>query len=161
MEIRRATAADAATVARLNRTVQRLHAGALPHLFKEPGEAAFSAQEFAALVADEDAFVLIGCVAAEPVGYLYGQLVRRPANALRHALASGYIHHLAVEEAWRGRGCGAALVREAVARFRSEGIARIELDVWAFNAAAQRFFARQGFAVFNQRMCLETAPVGA
>ena len=38
----------------------------------------------------------------------------------------------------------------------TKGIRRVELDVWAFNAGARRFFAGQGFGVFNERMALET-----
>lgn len=161
MEIRRATAGDAALVTRLNREVQQLHAGALPHLFKPPSDEAFPPGAFAELIADDDAFVLIGEVGGEAVGYLYGQVAHRPANAMRHTLDVGYVHHLSVDRAHQGHGYGERLLGEAVALFRAKGIPRVELDVWAFNTNAQRFFTRQGFAVFNQRMCLEFAGEGS
>lgn len=65
------------------------------------------------------------------------------------------MHHLAVAREHRGRGYGEQLIREARALAESEGIRRLELSVWAFNTAALGFFARQGFTVFSERMCLE------
>jgi ribosomal protein S18 acetylase RimI-like enzyme len=65
------------------------------------------------------------------------------------------VHHLAVRREHRERGYGERLIREAVALAEAEGIRRLELSVWAFNTAARGFFARQGFAIFNERMCLE------
>ena len=37
---------------------------------------------------------------------------------------------------------------------RSKDINRVELDVWAFNSEARRFYAKHGFEVFNERMQL-------
>jgi ribosomal protein S18 acetylase RimI-like enzyme len=37
---------------------------------------------------------------------------------------------------------------------RSKGIYRVELDVWAFNSEAKRFYTKHGFEVFNERMQL-------
>jgi ribosomal protein S18 acetylase RimI-like enzyme len=161
MEIRRATAGDAGIVSRLNREVQQLHADALPHLFKPPSDAAFPPDAFAALVADEDTRILIGWADDTPVGYVYAQFMRRPENAMRHALDLCYVHHLSVDRAYQKRGYGEQLLGAVIALARARGIARIELDVWAFNDNARGFFASQGFAVYNERMYLESGVGGA
>ena len=155
MEIRRATARDAGIVARLNREVQQLHADALPRLFKPPSGEIFAPAAFADLVADPETVVFIGEAGGEPVGYLYAQVARRPDTPFTHASDVVVVHHLAVRREHRGRGYGERLIREAVALAESEGIRRLELSVWAFNTDARGFFARQGFTVFNERMCLE------
>jgi ribosomal protein S18 acetylase RimI-like enzyme len=49
------------------------------------------------------------------------------------------------------------LLEALLARFRAEGVSRVELSVWAFNAGARRFYERQGFATFNERMRLDHA----
>ena len=84
------------------------------------------------------------------------QVVHRPEHPFRHALDLVYVDQIAVDPAHRRRGYGARLLREAVALAQAAGIRRVELDVWAFNAGARRFFAGQGFGVFNERMELET-----
>jgi ribosomal protein S18 acetylase RimI-like enzyme len=155
MEIRRATASEAGIVAQLNREVQQLHAEALPHLFKPPSGAAFPPDAFARLVADEDIQILIGWLGDTPVGYVYAEFVRRAENAFRHALQLCYIQQISVDRPYHRRGYGEQLIGAVVELARARGVARIELDVWAFNHNARGFFARQGFAVFNERMYLE------
>ena len=155
MDVRRATASEAATVAWLNRHVQQLHADAAPRLFKQPGEG-IDAEVFAEIIARPDTHVLIGYADGEPVGYVVAQVVHRPEHPFRHALDLVYVDQIAVAPAHRRRGYGARLLREAVALAEAAGISRVELDVWAFNAGARRFFVGQGFGVFNERMALET-----
>jgi GNAT superfamily N-acetyltransferase len=155
MEIRRATASEAGVVAQLNREVQQLHAEALPHLFKPPSGDAFPPDAFARLVGDEDTHILIGWVGETPIGYIYAEFVRRAENAFRHALELCCIQQISVEQVYQKRGYGEQLIGKVVELARARGIARIELDVWAFNQNARGFFARQGFAVFNERMYLD------
>lgn len=160
MEIRRATAGEAGIVSRLNREVQQLHADALPHLFKPPSEDAFSREMFAALVADGQTHTLIGWLGGTPVGYVYAEFVRQPESPFRYALDCCYVQQLSVDRAYHKRGYGAQLLGAVVELARARGVARIELDVWAFNHNARGFFAGQGFAVFNERMSLDTGAGG-
>lgn len=157
MEIRRAVAGDARLVSRLNRNVQRLHADALPGLFKSPTDDAFAPDAFAALVADPAVHLLIGTVGDSPVGYLYGQIIHYRENPFRSVLTYGLVDQLAVSPAFQRRGYGEQLLRASLAIFRDAGIARVELAVWAFNDSARHFFERQGFAVSQYRMSRERA----
>jgi ribosomal protein S18 acetylase RimI-like enzyme len=45
-----------------------------------------------------------------------------------------------------GRGTGAALMDWALAEARARGCDAVQLSVWSENRAAQRFYARYGFA---------------
>src|SRR5437763_8835967 len=115
MDVRRATASEAAIVARLNRHVQQLHADAAPRLFKQPGEG-IDAQVFAELIARPDTHVLIGYADGEPVGHIVTQVVHPPEHPLRHALDLVYVQQIAADPA-RSRSTPRA-VAAATARGR-------------------------------------------
>ena len=57
-----------------------------------------------------------------------------------------WLEDLFVEEAARGRGCGAALVEAALARARERGCRRVELDTNEDNAVALALYHRLGFS---------------
>ncbi|HEX5502366.1 MAG TPA: GNAT family N-acetyltransferase [Thermomicrobiales bacterium] len=154
IEVRRATAGDAAVVARLNRPVQALHAAAWPTIFKPPADDDGRAAAFAALLADPDTTILIAAVGGAPAGYVYARVERRPDNPFSYAGETLFVEHLSVEPAYRRRGVGARLLGEAVALARGAGIARVALAVWHFNDRARCFFAAQGFAIWQERMYL-------
>ena len=57
----------------------------------------------------------------------------------------GYLHHLAVEPAFRGRGLGSAIVETCLNRLASEGIEKCNLFVYADNEPGARFWIRNGW----------------
>jgi GNAT superfamily N-acetyltransferase len=58
--------------------------------------------------------------------------------------AEAQVRGMAVEEAWRGRGVGAALLRDLEAAARAAGAVRMILSA---RDAAAPFYARHGYAV--------------
>lgn len=56
------------------------------------------------------------------------------------------LEDMVVAPAARGRGVGSDLLREAIAHARAQGCRRITLLTDGTNEAAQRFYARHGFA---------------
>lgn len=58
----------------------------------------------------------------------------------------GYLQHLFVHPAERGRGIARALIAACLAALRGEGIAKTHLDVLAGNADAQAFWRHLGWA---------------
>ena len=57
----------------------------------------------------------------------------------------GYLHHLAVAPAHRGRGLGRRLVDETLARLRRHGIQKCSIFLFADNAAGRAFWLREGW----------------
>ena len=57
----------------------------------------------------------------------------------------GFIHHMAVADAHRRRGVGAALVEAALAALKAEGINKVALLVFRYNEAGNAFWERMGF----------------
>jgi ribosomal protein S18 acetylase RimI-like enzyme len=152
MEIHRATDADAEAISALNRDIQALHAAALPHLFKPPAPDSFPPDKVRSLLQYPQVRMWIGSVGGDPAGYVYAEIVRQGESALRLALDYVYVHHLAVVPARQRHGYGTRLLRTVTDHARSEGVSALHLDVWAFNAQAQGFFAKHGFLPFNMRM---------
>ena len=50
-----------------------------------------------------------------------------------------------VDERWRGRGVGGALVRAVIDAARDLGAHKVALQVWPHNDAARRLYLRHGF----------------
>ena len=59
----------------------------------------------------------------------------------------GYIYHMAVAEAHRRQGVGAALVERCLAAMKAEGINKVALLVFKYNDAGNAFWERQGFGL--------------
>jgi ribosomal protein S18 acetylase RimI-like enzyme len=152
MIVRRADAADAETVSRLNADVQAVHAEALPWRFKPPGPDTFPPSAAAALLANAGNLVFIAEIDGVAAGYAYAEIVRREETAFHHAHQMVYLHHISVRPEMRRHGVGAALIG-AVRRAAGEaGIDTVALDVWTFNEAARAFFRRHGFVAYNERL---------
>ena len=152
MDIRLATPADAPSIVALNEDVQKLHAAALPHLFKPPSPATFPLPEVMDLLANSANYFYLAEVEREPVGYIYAEIRDQPENSFRYAVRFIHIHHISIRPAYRQRGYGECLVRQVLALAQEKGLSRITLDVWSFNTPARDFFHKQGFEVYNQRL---------
>src|SRR2546422_10109793 len=66
VNVRRATAADAATISALNADVQAVHAAALPWLFKTPSAETFPPATAAAMLARDDVLVYLAYLGGAP-----------------------------------------------------------------------------------------------
>jgi len=87
---------------------------------------------------------------AEVDGTLAGELSIRaisPRRAVQHVATLG----MSVKQAWRRRGVGRALLEEALAWAPTAGLKRIELYVYARNAAAIQLYEQCGFAIEGKR----------
>ncbi len=154
-QVRRATAADAATLSILNADVQRLHADALPHIFKQPSDATFPPAKVAELIADPNNYFFLAVADGEAVGYVWAEIRRRPENAAQFARDSIMIHHISVTPTHQHNGYGEQLIAAVKELAKSEGITTVMLDSWSFNSAAHKFFEQQEFSIFNYRLWTE------
>jgi putative acetyltransferase len=87
---------------------------------------------------------------AEAEGAIVGELSLRtisPRRAVKHVATLG----MSVKQAWRRKGVGRALLADAIAWAPSAGIKRIELYVYARNAAAVALYEKFGFAIEGRR----------
>lgn len=154
MEIHRATLKDLNTISALNVHVQRVHAEALPEMFKLPETDAFSAEFIAERLADPDSYFFIAIVDAQAIGYVYAHMLHLDENPYRRALDFIEIDQISVQPQYQRKGFGGALVQQVRELAREKGIDTITLSVWFFNDQSRNFFRGQGFEVFNERMWL-------
>lgn len=151
--LRLATMDDADKLARLAGFVQRLHAEALPHMFKPAGDlAAITADMRTRILADQLSVVYIAEVDGLPVGYVVCIFQDRPENAYTYARRTLFIDQIGVAPAYQRQGVGRALINAVVERAQAENCQFVSLTTWAFNQNAHRFFEEQGFAFAMHRM---------
>ena len=81
------------------------------------------------------------CFVAEAGGELAGVILSG------HDGRRGFIHHMAVGEAFRRQGLGAALVARALDALKAEGISKVALLVFRYNEAGNAFWEKMGFAL--------------
>jgi ribosomal protein S18 acetylase RimI-like enzyme len=158
IRIRKASAADLEAIIRLSAFVQQQHADALPDLFKASIDSQQTRDKFRVFLADPASLTLLA-EAAQPIGYLWAQFQNRPEGWTQFGMRLLYIQHMVVAPQHRRKGVGRLLLARAIEIARQEGIKRVELDVWSFNSEARRFYTKQGFVVFNEKMALRTDAV--
>ena len=142
--IRRATAADAATLAGLNRPLHDWHAATYPEVFHAAPDPAQVADWFAAQIADPEVTVYLA--GDPPHGYLMARLLVRPANPFSPPARRLMIDQVAVAPGSRRQGNARALFAAAEALARELNASEILLDTWAGNDGAQAAFAALGYA---------------
>lgn len=156
MQVRIATKDDAHILADLNRDVQQIHVEALPKLYKPVGDLKRVAADFQnRILADPEWRTWIVLVGDEPAGYVCAKVTQRPEHEYVYAQEYIYIDQISVRPAFRGTGCGRALMDAVFDLARAKGISRVALDTLAFNTAAVAFYERLGFHMFKHTMEIE------
>ena len=154
MTPRRATAADAASIARLNAHVQGWHAAHYPEAFvPNPDPTALTAY-FADRIADPACTAFL---CGDPAtGYALCQLQTRERSIFSPAYRRLMIDHIAVAPDARRQGQGRALLQAARDLARDLQADEIMLDTWEANTDAHAFFRAAGFT--PRRMLFRATP---
>lgn len=145
IEIRRATANDAATLARLNAFVHEPHVEAHPHYFRATDASGLATLFRASLDEPETAAFVALSDDGEAVGYMVTRYFDRAPTALHHRRRYLEIDQIAVDPDHRRGGIARALVTRAREEAEARGTTWIHLATWAFNVGAQAFFESEGF----------------
>ena len=138
-----------------------MHAAAVPDYFKPASATTFPPDFWQERLAEADVVILVAELHGTVIGYLYADTTPAMETAATYARPRFYIHHIGVDALHRGQGAGAALLDAAKALAHDQGISLLALTTWTFNERAVRFFAQQGFDVYNYRMWLTISPSGA
>ena len=104
--------------------------------------AAMAAEGRAVLVAELDGAV-VGCLSTSVMSVLH-----RPAPV-------GRISMMVVDETWRSRGIGAALVRAAERALAAQGCSMVEVTSHVRRTEAHRFYERLGYEKTSVRLARE------
>lgn len=148
--IRRATAADAATIADLARrtfvetyamfnTAENMRAHVVKHYGVEQQTREIATEGIVYLLALEDDV---------PAGYTMLRRRSPPSDAVgAEAIAADSIevHRFYVDARWHGRGLAQTLMQTAADTARAAGAAALWLSVWEKNPRARAFYAKCGY----------------
>jgi ribosomal protein S18 acetylase RimI-like enzyme len=156
INIRPALPDDADAIAALATEVQAIHARALPKVFKAAGP--LPAPMVRELIAQQNTVVLVACAGNRVIGYAHAEVQRREENSYRFASSRLFVHGMAVAEKDRRLGAGRRLLDGLCECASADGITRIELDVWAFNAEARMFYKRIGFRPSREFLVMDIEP---
>ena len=148
--VRGATDEDVPGIVEVWKHFMDFHRHLDPHLQRaDDGGDHFAAFLRAQLAAD-DARLWVGEHHLTVVGYCLVRLGQRPPVFEDRAYAE--IVDLAVEQPYRRRGIGTALVTEAQGWFERRGIRRVELRVSAYNEGGLAFWRKLGFRSYLEVM---------
>lgn len=155
MKIRQMTSADNLLLSSLCMDVQRLHAENHPDIFKIPLNDDFAAAFFEEALSDPLVTVFIAEENGQALGYVLCKMVERAEGPFTFAMRYLLIDQISVRPEAQGSGVGAALMAQAEALAREQGVSRIQLDSWGFNSGAHAFFEKMGFEKFSHRFWRE------
>lgn len=146
MEIRLARSGDIPVLLKLLRQILYVHHVGRPDLFRAVGEK-YRAEELEEILADAGKPIFVAEEDGLVVGYafcVYREVSAHNSLTDRKTL---YIDDLCVDEACRGKGIGAALYRHVLSVAKQTGCYNVELNVWACNESAIRFYEKCGMQV--------------
>jgi len=140
---------DVTRLSKLNKEVQELHVKLYPEHFKP-----FNLEEvssfFQKIMSNPSYLFFLAKKDHEDVGYLWVELKEYKENVFTKSYRSVYIHHLNVIEKYRNLGVGSNLIEKVHNIARENGINKIELDYWADNEFAQRFYEKHGYKNYRE-----------
>jgi ribosomal protein S18 acetylase RimI-like enzyme len=148
IQIRLAIKTDAAAISTLNSLVQAKHVAAEPWLFKH---VEITPEHINALIAKEDAVILVATCNTGIVGYCYAQKRSHPETSLTSPYLAFHIHHICVDPRFRRNGIGRALIEVTRDTAQQMGATKLTADVWDFNAEAKSLFLASDMSLFQLR----------
>ena len=143
MKIRLAEKRDIPALLVLLRQILYVHHVGRPDLFRAVGEK-YRAEELEAILRDASRPIFVAEENDVVVGYafcVYKEVKAHNSLVDRKTL---YIDDLCVDEARRGGGIGTALYQHVLSVAKQTGCYNVELNVWAFNEDAIRFYEKCG-----------------
>ena len=154
MTVRRATPADAPTLARLNDHVQSWHAAHYPEAFFPHPDPQALTQYFTGRLEDPACTAFL---TGDPAtAYALCQLITREPSIFSPGYRRLMVDHIAVAPEARRQGQGRALLTAARQLARDLQADEILLDTWEANTDAHAFFRANGFT--PRRMLFRALP---
>jgi len=135
---------DATILAKLNKTVQDLHAREYPQYFK-PYQYDFVEKEFKENLAKENWFAFVAYDNAIAIGYILFYIREYKENPFRYSYTGIHIDQISVLESYQGKGIGSSLMAKAEEIGKSVGSVQLELTYWDRNIEAKNFYRKKGF----------------
>ncbi len=159
MILRLATAEDFPSVKSLLLEIQRIHAEALPEVFKAPDPEQITFERYQQVISHPQKQIVVALAEEQVVGYVYAEVIQSKGDLFHQPRGWVYVHQIAVEGEFRGQGYAQGLMERVVALARRRGVERVEIEVWGFNQPAQAVYEKLGFTLQSQRLWKQLDPI--
>lgn len=151
VSVRLAAEGDLERVNELRKQVNDLHVSGVPAVFK-PGFPDELRNYIHEIMADPRKEIVVAEFSGQICGFAVLNHITRPETPFMYERDFLDIDELAVDTGFRRRGVGKALLRFARSFAESQGIRRIELNMWEFNRDALSFYEAGGFRTYRRYM---------
>jgi ribosomal protein S18 acetylase RimI-like enzyme len=150
--VRHARMVDYAPMCELFGQGDALHAGALPHLFRQAQGPSRDREFIERVLSDADALLLVAEHAGQIVGVLRAGVRQAPGHPPVVPRSFVEVSELTVREGFRGRGIGTLLMDSAHVWATEKGAGTVELTVWDFNTDALTLYEKLGYTTMYRRL---------
>jgi ribosomal protein S18 acetylase RimI-like enzyme len=151
ISIREAVEADYDFVSPVFLDELAFHSELLPDRFQMVEET-MTRKWFLDIVEHEDKALILAQLGSNVVGVLHIEIHKSPGLPFFVPRSYALVSDLAVSRPYRFRGYGRTLMKYAIEWAKDHGADAIELNVWAANQDAIRFYRRLGFETVQRRM---------
>jgi ribosomal protein S18 acetylase RimI-like enzyme len=136
----------------ISKELDDFHADALPRFFHRFDGPARSLEWFTEALESPDTLLLVAQHEGVIAGFLSALVRQNPDMPMFVPRRWLQVDNVAVLRAYRGMGIGRALMDEAHAWARAQGLADVELTVWEFNQDAIAFYEALGYTTIVRRL---------
>ena len=151
LSVRYAKREELERVNELRRMVNELHAENRPDIFL-PGFCEGLQQHIYQVFDTSDSDVVVACKDGIICGFAIVEYIDRPQSPYMYARRFYHIQEFGVDAAFRRCGVATALIDFCRSEAKRMQFERMELDVWAFNADAIKFYEAMGFQTYRSYM---------
>lgn len=152
MIIREAKKQDYEDLCSLIEQIDGLHRDNLPHIFQKTDGPARQREYILGLIGADNVCVFVAEESDQLIGFV--NLFVRSSTDIPILVPRCFalIENLVVDERYRWRGIGRALLEHAQEWAVEQGATSIELTVYEFNRTARSFYERLGYETESRRM---------
>jgi ribosomal protein S18 acetylase RimI-like enzyme len=150
--IREATERDYEALCAIIEQVDSIHQDALPKRFKDSNGPPREREYILNAIRSPDVDIFVAETESGLVGFVHVMIRNVPDIPILVPRRHAVVENLAVREEHRRIGIGLALMERAEDWARAKGATSIELNVYAFNDVAQRFYRKLGYETLSCRM---------
>ncbi len=125
--------------------VQALHVAAMPSIFHADATPEEKAAFLRHWLDAENIFARVARLSdGALIGYAIYELQHRQQSVLTRSNVSGFLHHIAIDAAYRGKGVGGQLLAQVQEDLRAQGAKDIYTEYFCFNAASAALMRSTG-----------------
>lgn len=142
---------DYDTLATLNEEIQAFHHQIQPDVFKPYDKEAVSAF-FKNTINNENAVAFVAQENDSTMGYILLLIIHFPENPFQYSRSFVLIDQILVLKSHQRKGVGKLLLDATFSFAKAHNIGLVELNHWTQNDGARKFFGRNKFEYYNEKM---------